>query len=408
MALASNPWKQLQRLTKSTLLFALILLISCSHASSTAESSSSKSPNLSLSETRPSIRQVEPPALIQALSPWLDNRAPQVAIRQPTTDQILESTSVDVFLEVRDLPVYRNRDWNMGPHIELLLDNQPYGEIFDLERPVILENLTPGTHTLRAFAVRPWHESFKNEGSYAQVTFHVFAKTDENSPATTQPLLTYGAPVGTYGAEPVLLDFYLMDAPLHQIAQENPALSDWQIRYTINGASFTLKDWESVYVEGLQPGQNWVQLTLVDQSGNPIEGVFNNTVRLINYDPQLDDSLAKIVRGDLALAVIGGIVDPNYELPVPETTKAEITEDLIKEPLGQEQPEMDTVAPEDARTEVAVPGVSEADALNPEESTFSVIESAETDDNDRSLGQHLSEQDIDLSPVEEKSLLMRD
>ena len=67
-----------------------------------------------------------------------------------------------------------------------------------------------------------------------------------------------------------------MDAPLHQIAQDNPTISDWQIRYTINGESLTLKDWESIYIEGLKPGRNWVQLTLVDESGSPIKGVFNN------------------------------------------------------------------------------------------------------------------------------------
>lgn len=37
-----------------------------------------------------------------------------------------------------------------------------------------------------------------------------------------------------------MLDFYLTNAPLHVVAQENPAddIADWRIRVTINGESF--------------------------------------------------------------------------------------------------------------------------------------------------------------------------
>lgn len=323
--------QHLGKLAKSLLLIAILLLIvGCSSQSdSPAISEPSSKP---LFAQRPKIKQIEPPKLIQELDSWLNQYAPQVEIHHPKPDQILDTTTVDIDLRVHDLPIYKDENWEMGPHLELLLDNQPYGSLYDIEQPISLKNLTPGTHTLRVWAERPWHESFKNEGAYDQVTFHVFAKTDENTPVTGQPLLTYGAPMGTYGAEPVLLDFYLTDAPLHLVAQENPNLKDWQIRYTINGDSLTIKEWQPLYIEGLKPGQNWIQLTLVDDQGNPIEGVFNNTVRLINYEPDLNDSLTQIVRGDLTLEQVGNIIDPTYEPPVPEIPEvlAE-SEDLSQE-----------------------------------------------------------------------------
>ncbi|MEM7795279.1 MAG: hypothetical protein AAF579_12630, partial [Cyanobacteria bacterium P01_C01_bin.118] len=307
------------KLAKSLLLIVILLFVSsCSGSPQADNPTLNEPPSKSLFAPRPKIKQVDPPKLIQELHPWLDQYVPQVQIRQPEADQILDITTVNVVLQIQDLPIYKDETWEMGPHVELLLDNQPYSSLYDLDQPISLENLTPGTHTLRVWAERPWHESFKNKGAYDQVTFHIFAKTDENSPATGQPLLTYGTPMGTYGAEPVLLDFYLTDAPLHQVAQENPNLKDWQIRYTINGDSFTIQDWRPIYIEGLKSGKNWIQLTLVDDQGNPIEGLFNNTVRLIDYDPALNDSLAQIVRGDLTLEQVGHIIDPTYSPPVPE------------------------------------------------------------------------------------------
>ena len=336
--------KPLTKVAGSLALAAMVVLAGCTSApeSSTADDSPVvSSPRVS----RPTIERVDPPALISELEPWLDIYAPQVTIRQPQSDQVFDDTTVDVVLGVQDLPIYKDEVWALGPHVNLLLDNQHCGSVYDFDQPVVLQDLTPGTHTLRAFAVRPWDESFKNEGAYAQVTFHVFAKTDENSPAVDRPLLTYGTPMGAYGAEPILLDFYLTNAPLHQVAQDNPLISDWRVRYTLNGDSLILNDWESVYVKGLQPGRNWVQLTLVDDGGNPVEGVFNSTVRLINYDPGLDDSLAKIVRGDRTRAVGGGIVEPTYQPPRPEPTEPEPTEPESAEP-PEAPPALEPVTPD--------------------------------------------------------------
>ncbi|MEO0352705.1 MAG: hypothetical protein AAF282_21915 [Cyanobacteria bacterium P01_A01_bin.15] len=341
-------------------LAAMVLLAGCTGAS---ESSADDVSPVVLQGARPTIERVDPPALIGELEPWLDSYAPQIAIRQPSADQVFDDTTVDVILGVQDLPIYKDKVWDLGPHVDLLLDNQPYGSIYDSEQPIVLRDLTPGTHTLRAFAVRPWNESFKNEGAYAQVTFHIFAKTDENSPVADRPLLTYGAPMGTYGAEPILLDFYLIDAPLHQVAQDNPLISDWRVRYTLNGDSLTLNNWESLYVKGLNPGRNWVQLTLVDDEGEPIEGVFNNTVRLITYDPDLNNSLAKIVRGDLTLAEVGGIVDPTYQPPIPEPTEPtqpESTQPTKPEPTQPEPTQPTEPEPPEAPPAPTVTGVPEA------------------------------------------------
>jgi len=288
------------------------------------------------------ISEVSPPATIQNLRSALDNYQPQVSILSPQPGAVLQDTTVTVRLQVLDLPLFQDPDLGLGPHLEVILDNQPPTSIYSLDQPLVFQNLEPGTHTLRAFATRPWHESFKNEGAYAQTTFHIFTKTQDNNPDLTQPLLTYNHPTGTYGAEPIMLDFYLTNAPLHLVARENPEdeILDWRIGVTVNGESFFLDRWEPIYLKGFQPGLNWVQLQFFDQEGNSIKNAFNNTVRLINYQPKAQDTLSKLVRGQISATVARGIVQPNYKAPVPVPTPTPTPEPPIEEaPIEEAAPE---------------------------------------------------------------------
>lgn len=258
--------------------------------------------------------EVSPPEVIQQLRQALETYQPQVKILSPQSDEVLQDNRVTAQFQVQNLPIFKNSELDLGPHLHVILDNQPYIAIYDLKAPLVLPDLAPGTHTLRVFASRPWNESFKNEGAYAQTTFHIFTKTDDNKPDANQPLLTYSSPGGSYGAEPILLDFYLTNAPLHLVAQENPQdeIADWRIRCTINGNSFVLDRWEPIYLKGFKPGKNWVQLEFLDEQANPIKNVFNNTVRVITYEPKGKDTLSRLTRGELSTDAARGIVEPNY------------------------------------------------------------------------------------------------
>ncbi|MBC5795291.1 hypothetical protein H5968_09055 [Sphaerospermopsis sp. LEGE 00249] len=278
--------------------------------------------------------ETAPPKLIQELRGDLENYQPQVTILTPTADEIIEDNTVTVRFQVKDLPIFKDPKWQLGPHLHVILDNEPYIAVYDLNKPLVFPELSAGTHTLRVFASRPWHESFKNEGAYAQATFHVFTKTDDNNPDPNLPLLTYSRPNGSYGAEPIMLDFYLTNAPLHLMAEDHPedTMSDWRIRCTINGESFIFDTWQTVYLKGFKPGKNWIELEFLDNQGNPVKNVFNSTVRVINYQPGGKDTLSRMVRGEVTADEVRGIVDPNYtvEIPVTEPTptvtpKVEIT-----------------------------------------------------------------------------------
>jgi hypothetical protein len=303
-------------------LVLVVNLSSCAEAANSQEISINpfmKAPPAS--EISGTFSETAPPNVIQALRPSLEGYQPQVSILSPQVDEILPDNIVKVKLQVKDLPIFKDPQWQLGPHLHLILDNQLYIAVYDVNQPVVLSDLSPGTHTLRVFASRPWHESFKNEGAYTQTTFHVLTKTEENNPDSKLPLLTYSRPNGGYGAEPIMLDFYLTNAPLHSLAETNPedTMSNWRIRSTVNGESFILDRWQPIYLKGFKPGKTWVKLEFLDNQGQPVKNAFNTSIRLINYQPNGQDTLSKIVRGELTADEVRGIVDPTYTAKIPAT-----------------------------------------------------------------------------------------
>jgi len=332
--LARNLWWKTVRAICSLVLVVVLMvgLVACGDRTETLPPIEEEAPPPT--EPVAQLSEVAPPPVIQQLNRRLESYQPQVTILSPTPDQILQDTTVSVKFQVQDLPLFKNPELNMGPHLNVILDNQSHIPVYNVDKPLILEDLSPGTHTLRVFAARPWHESFKNEGAYAQTTFHVFTKTDDNNPVANLPLLTYNHPLGSYGAEPILLDFYLTNAPLHLVAQENPEdeIVDWQIRVTINGESFTLDRWQSIYLNGFKPGKNWVQLEFLDQQGNPVKNAYNNTARLIRYQSGGDDTLSQLMRNELSAEVARSIIDPNYKVQAAPTLAPEVTPTPAPEP----------------------------------------------------------------------------
>lgn len=372
-----NHWRWNPIKTVLSWLLGVVLILGglgCSDRGTATETTSSQP---SPARRRVKIEEVSPPASIQQLRQDLEIYQPQVKILNPSPDTTLQDNRLEVRFQVRDLPIYKAEELGMGPHLHVILDNQPYIAVYDIDRPLILEDLSPGTHTLRAFASRPWHESFKNEGAYDQTTFHVFTETPYNRPDPDLPLLTYSRPKGQYGAEPIMLDFYLTGAPLHLVARESPEdeITDWRIRCTVNGQTFVTEQWQPIYLTGFQPGKNWIEIEFLDEQGNPIVDAFNTTARLITYEPGGRDTLSKLVRGDLSAEDARRIVNPDYQPPTPG--KAEPTPTPTPEASETPKPEptpSPTPTPAEPETESEA---AEGEAVEPETSESEAAEDAQ-------------------------------
>ncbi len=272
-----------------------------------------------------SISEVSPPPEIQRLNRTLDRYMPQVTIVTPQSDQVLDSTDVTVTVAVKDLPIFKS-ELGLGNHIDVILDERQTQEIYDPAIPAQFTNVTPGTHTLRVFASRPWDESFKNVGAYAQTTFHVLTRTGEHVPRSDTPVLTYHSPIGTVGSDTVLLDFYLHNAPVPPSLLDSKEPSPWQIRATVNGDSFTIEDWHPLYLQGLKPGKNWIKLEFLDAVGNPLPNLTNSIAQIVTYDPKQTDLQSRLLKGE-TIPEIDQIVDPSYRTPIVEPVSTPVKEE---------------------------------------------------------------------------------
>ena len=97
-----------------------------------------------------------------------DTAAPALTFVEPKEGATVQGSTVKLSLKLAgDLKGYQpHKDpaTGMGNHIHVILDNQPYEAYYELGQPFELRNVSEGAHTIRVFASRPWHESYKNDG----------------------------------------------------------------------------------------------------------------------------------------------------------------------------------------------------------------------------------------------------
>ncbi len=311
------------------------------------------------------VAEVSPPGGIQQLKSFLDGYSPQVRIMAPRNGEVLSQTAVTARVRLQGLPIYRDAAGRLGPHLRVFLDDRPplfLDSLTDGQGELALGDLAPGSHTLRVMATRPWGEGFKNEGALAQVTFQVFTASEQ---AVTPgiPQLIYNSPQGVVGAQPMLLDFWLRDIPLHEVAQGDGAIADWRLRCTINGQTFVFDRWQPIYLTGFKLGQNWIKLELIDDTGAVFPNPFNTALRVVDYQPGAADPLAALFTGEGDWQGWRTLVDPSYVPPAPVVP----VEAALEETPEEEAPEQ--AIPEEEDSEAAIPEQTIPEQAIPEDAS---------------------------------------
>lgn len=333
-----------------------LLLVSCALVLAVAHAACSSDMNANNANAANAAAAASPTPAVQTLSQAerpqkvkdqmaqrgeQDSAAPKLSIVEPKEGATVTGANVKLKLalsgDLKGYEPHKDPSTNMGNHIHVILDNQPYEAYYNLGQEFELRNVAEGPHTVRVFASRPWHESYKNDGSFQMVSFTVKGGGDASKPTTTnsgdkmadksgtmnkvispvrpqsqansnkpaegsttpaptpegkdyaqqgtggsvdktKPLLTYSRPKGEYkgaDADAIMIDFWLSNAKLKGDG------GDYRVRYTVDGGEAKYIDkWEPIWLSGWTAGKHTVKLELIDASGNAVEnGGYNTTSR---------------------------------------------------------------------------------------------------------------------------------
>ena len=295
------------------------LLTACGTPASNTTNNSTTSNATNSSPAAQTLTVVDTPQRIKdmiASRGEQDSAQPTLRITEPSANSTVSSSTVKVKIAISgDLKGYKphkDPETQMGNHIHVILDNQPYEAYYNLDQEFELRNVADGEHTLRVFPSRPWHESYKNSGAFQMVKFTVRnGGANANRPATTnsgqqmsnantaltpegkdmqnstagavdatKPLLTYSRPKGEYKAaeaDPIMIDFWLANAQLKGDG------GIYRVRYSVDGGTPQYIDkWGPIWLSGWAAGKHTIKVELVDEDGGLVDnGGYNSTTREI-------------------------------------------------------------------------------------------------------------------------------
>jgi hypothetical protein len=198
------------------------------------------------------------PVALRIVSPKADDviAIPPADAGQPAAT----GAPVEVRIELAGYETFQDPATKQGQYVALMLDNFPtVFAYYDIAKPWLFKKIPKGTHTLRAFPMRPWGESIKDDAAFASVTFHVGEKDGKNVNEPGAPILTVVSPRGKVKGETgkVLLDFLVTGCP---IAEKSADPASCRVRYKVDAEKeVTLSKEEAVWLEGVPPGRHaWV------------------------------------------------------------------------------------------------------------------------------------------------------
>lgn len=195
-----------------------------------------------------------------------------VDIIAPTSSQILQTQTVDVFFDLKN---YRLGAENSGGNrVHYILNNTPPQPVYDAIEPITFKNLSEGGHTIRIFAVKPDGTMFPGPEAYDMVHFYLRRKDFQNYTDPDEPYLTVNLPTG----ELVSTDEQgriVFDYRIHHFEAE-PGL---ELRYKIGAYEGFLTGQGPVYWSNLATGKHRLEVELLRPNRQPVIGPFNRIER---------------------------------------------------------------------------------------------------------------------------------
>ncbi len=174
-----------------------------------------------------------------------------------------------------------------GQHVHVIVDNKPYKAVYDVSKPIPLEGLGIGPHTLAVFPSRSYHESVKSEDASHIVNFSILPSFGRPPPLSLfSPGVVYSRPKGVYkgrDAERIMVDFYLHETVLGEdgYTVQLSIFEGTDIYSNPPVATAVFNQWRPAFVEGLESGKYTFRIKLIHPSGRTMPGEFGVADRVV-------------------------------------------------------------------------------------------------------------------------------
>jgi hypothetical protein len=221
------------------------------------------------------LQEVSPPAAVLQFKDALGEKLPQLKILEPANGAAVADGAWTLRVKVSDWPLIDGGSLGLGPHLLVMLDDEPPRVLTATQTE--MPPLSPGSHRLTVVAAWPWGEVIKSHGAFDQIRMHRAAANSLAVPApgSAQLFVTSPSSNSKKMAEPVLVDWLLIDAPLQNLRQDD---ASWRLRITVNGESFLVDQQTPLWLSGWRPEANALLWELVDSRGVALNPPFNSIV----------------------------------------------------------------------------------------------------------------------------------
>jgi hypothetical protein len=221
------------------------------------------------------LQEVSPPAAVHQFKDALGEKLPQLKILEPANGAMVPDGTWTLRVKVSDWPLIDGGSLGLGPHLLAILDGEPPRVLTATQTE--MPPLSPGSHRLTVTAAWPWGEVIKSHGALDQIRLHRAAANPLAVPPLGSAQLFVTSPNSNSKnmAQPVLVDWLLIDAPLQNLRHDD---ASWRLRITVNGESFLVDQQTPLWLSGWRSGANALLWELVDGRGEPLNPPFNSIV----------------------------------------------------------------------------------------------------------------------------------
>jgi hypothetical protein len=188
-----------------------------------------------------------------------------VRVLSPQNEELLTSPRVEVRIAVDNFALTPE-----GNRIQVVLDNRRSVWVYDLSQPVVFDDVQPGGHLLRVFAVGGDGVMRRDREAFIMGIFYVGTKSRGLAPGDGEPVLTASSPRGVYAGEAsrqVLFDYDVHNAAL--------SFDGYRVRFTINDIQNITAEPGPLILTRLVRGTNRLVAEIIDASGQRAPGSYS-------------------------------------------------------------------------------------------------------------------------------------